>query len=162
MFVSTVTNATLLTKKKALQFLETCPNSALGFSIDAATRETYKAIRRVDAFDVVCKNILEYSQLRKAYPKTYLKLQHNINTLNVHEVVEMVRFAKKAEADVVEFNATVGYKTEILVNEGNWRMFAEAEEAAKIEAKKIGQEILFLTPLSLHYGRAAAAEAAAL
>jgi MoaA/NifB/PqqE/SkfB family radical SAM enzyme len=150
---STVTNATLLTKKTALRFLEACPLSGLGLSMDAASRETYKAIRRVDAYDVVCRNAIEFGKLRKDFPKNYLKIQNNLNTINVHEAVAMVRFAKEIGADEIEFCPTVGYRTEILVNETNWKSFAEAEWLAKEEASRIGQKITFLTPLALHFGR---------
>lgn len=152
---TTVTNGTLLNPKKLTQFLEYAPLSALTWSIDAATPETYKKIRRLDAFDLVYRNIISYSQLRKKFGNSEFKIQHNINTLNVDEVVDMVRFAREVGAEVLEFGVTysTGWIDEILVNESNWRRFADAEQAIRKEAERLGQYVEFLTPLSLEFGK---------
>lgn len=151
--VAMVTNGTLLNEAKIRKFLEFCPRNSLSFSIDAGTPETYRKIRRLDAYDVVVNNVATVSRLRKSRKDTFLKIQNNINMLNVHEVVEMVRVAKKTGADELELNPTGGHPAEILVSADNHRVFLEAQKLAVKEAKALGVKLSLLRPLDMGFSK---------
>ncbi len=51
--VSVISNGIVFDADKRRRFFERCPRSAAHFSVDAATRETYVKVRRLDAFDRV-------------------------------------------------------------------------------------------------------------
>jgi MoaA/NifB/PqqE/SkfB family radical SAM enzyme len=70
--------------------------SDLSFSIDAATKETYKKIRRRDSFHYVLQNICNYIRIRDelgSNEKHEVRIWNNINLLNVDEMVMMVEVA---------------------------------------------------------------------
>lgn len=150
--VTTVTNGILLNNAKLTKFLQRVPRVGIAWSLDAATPETYKKIRRLDVFDKICENIRQYSKVKSMRGQMEFKIQHNINTLNVHETVEMVRFAHSVDAEVLEFNVTgsTGHIDHILVNQQNCHIFKEAQLKAEAEAKKLGVRTIFLMPLDLN------------
>jgi hypothetical protein len=152
--VSTVTNGTLLNEKTLLRFLERCPRAHLSFSVDAGSPETYRRIRRLDAYPLVVKNIMRVSRLRKAFPCVVLRIQNNINTLNVHEIEEMVRVAARAEANEIEFQPTGGHPQDILVNAENYRLFSNAQALAYAVGKRLGVQVRFLRPLDMGFSAA--------
>lgn len=145
--LTTCTNGILLTSEKRKRFFASSKKSSLAISIDAATASTYKKIRRLDAFERVCENAIAFGRERNPELNQF-QLQHNINLLNLHEVGEMVRFGKEANADAVEFNPTGGHPPEILVNPSNRHLFQEAEEEIMIASKKYNQPVTLLRPLT--------------
>jgi hypothetical protein len=149
--VTTVTNGTVLREQKIDKFLDRCPRTYVSFSIDAATSETYKKIRRIDALNVVVKNLLYFSECRKRFPNLGLRIQNNINLINVSEVKEMVQLAAQAQVDEIEFNPTGGHPVEILPNEQNFQIFSDAQKIAELEAKRLGVKVVFLRPLDMGY-----------
>lgn len=146
-YITTVTNATVLTEKRMEDFLSRCPNSTLCVSIDAACSETYRKIRRLDAFERVTSNVLRFGQMRK--PGQSLRIQNNINLLNLGEVVGMVRFASEVGADSLELNPTEGGPKEIILNQENADRFYLAQCAAAVEAHALGLRLEFLRDLDL-------------
>jgi MoaA/NifB/PqqE/SkfB family radical SAM enzyme len=118
-------------------------------SVDAATSDTYRKIRRLNIWDTLVKNILHYGELRKAYPKALFRIQNNINLLNVHEVKGMVQMAAQAGVDSLELNPTGGNPVEFLVNPSNAHIFKKAEEDARQEAERLGLMLEILRPLDL-------------
>jgi hypothetical protein len=63
----------------------------------------------------------------------------------------MVQIGKSAGVDVVEFNPTSGFKTEILVNELNAKVFRRAHLEIIEEASRLGQKVEFIRPLDLGF-----------
>lgn len=146
--LSITTNATLFRKDVREQYLRRAPNSMTTFSLDAATPETFKAIRIFDCFEKVLENIYAFDQERNIN-KQFLRIHNNINIMNVHEVVQMCHIAHKARCNTLEFNSTNGFNHKILVNEKNCGIFAKAQQDIIEECQKLGQEVSFIRPLDL-------------
>ncbi len=146
--LSLTTNGTLFHKSVREQYLKRAPNSITNFSIDAASAETFKAIRIFDCFDKVLTNLYDFSNERNR-TKQFLRIHNNINIMNVHEVVEMVKIAHKANVEYVEFNPTNGFNTDILVNEANCGKFIKAQRDIIEECQKLGVPLNLIRPLDL-------------
>lgn len=149
--VTTTTNGILMKKENRAKWFQV-PRSVVVFSIDAATEPTFYKVRgRMDnVFELVVKHLHEYNAERDRHNQR-LKIHNNINLMNVHEVRGMVQMAKSAGVDVVEFNPTSGFFTEILVNQYNAQTFRRAHLEIVEEATKIGQKVEFIRPLDLGY-----------
>jgi len=146
--ISVTTNATILKEKLRKEYLQRAPNSITNFSLDAATPETFKAIRIFDCFNQVLENIYAFDRER-VREKQFIRIHNNINTMNVHEVRGMVHIAQKARAEYVEFNPTNGFNHKILVDPSNCGLFKKAEEEIVAECKKLNQPYKLLRPLDL-------------
>ena len=146
--ISVTTNATLLKESVRSRYLKRAPHSITNFSIDAATPETFKAIRIFDCFDKVLENMYAFDKER-VRERQFLRIHNNLNTMNVHEVVGMVHIAHKARAEYVEFNPTDGFNHKILVSEANCGKFAKAEQEIIEECHRLGQPYNLLRPLDL-------------
>lgn len=146
--VSTTTNGTLFKPSVRKHYLERCPKSITNFSIDAATPDTFKKIRIFDCFDKVIENLYAFNKER-VRSRQFLRIHNNINTLNVHEVVGMVRIARNADVEFVEFNPTDGFNQDILVNETNCGIFKRAQEDIIEECKRLKVPYNFIRPLDL-------------
>lgn len=146
--LSTTTNATLFKPSVRRRYLDRVPHSITNFSLDAATPETFKAIRIFDCFDNVLENLYAFNKER-IRPRQFIRLHNNINTMNVHEVVGMVRIAAQADAEYVEFNPTDGFNWPILVNEANCGLFKKAQEDIIAECKRLNVPYNFIRPLDL-------------
>lgn len=142
----THTNATLLTPRVLDQFFDAIRLSDLSFSIDAATAETFVKIRRLDAYDLVIKNIKNYMQHlsnNNIRHKHQTKIYNNINLLNVSEMEQMVQTAADLEVDQIWMLPThnqIGLVTldELTINKKNVHIFARNAEKAKIKAEQLG------------------------
>jgi len=151
--LTTYTNGTILNEKRIKKFMRV-PNHNLTFSIDAATPETYKKIRRINAFDKVVENLMICSELCQR-GKQYLQIHNNINTINLGEVVGMVELAAKARVSYIDFNPT--YLTDgICVNKDNVHLFKQAEKEIREAAKKLKISVAFMREsLTLDFEREA-------
>lgn len=146
--ISVTTNATIFKESVRKEYLKRAPNSITNFSIDAATPETFRAIRIFDCFDKVLENMYAFDKER-VREKQYLRVHNNINTMNIHEVVPMVYIANKAHAECVEFNPTNGFNHKILVDESNCGRFRKAQEDIIDACERVGQPFKMLRPLDL-------------
>lgn len=146
--ISTTTNGSIFKPAVRKHYLGRCPHSITNFSLDAATASTYKAIRILDCFDNILSNLYAFNKER-VRPKQFLRIHNNINTMNVHEVVDMVRIAAKADAEYVEFNPTDGFNWPILVNESNCGLFRKAQDDIIAECRRLKVPYNFLRPLDL-------------
>jgi MoaA/NifB/PqqE/SkfB family radical SAM enzyme len=146
--LSVTTNGTIFKKSIRQEYLKRAPHSITNFSIDAATPETFKAIRIFDCFEKVLENLYAFSKER-IRERQFLRIHNNINTMNVHEVIGMVRIAHKANVEYVEFNPTNGFNHKILVNENNCGKFAKAQQQIVEECEKLGVPYNFIRPLDL-------------
>lgn len=157
----TTSNASVFNSTRQKRFSELVNRSDIHFSIDAATPETFKAIRRSDLFSNVCDNIRSWCQERdrvKTEGRQHIvRLHNNINTLNVHEVVPMVRLAKEMGVDILTLLPTHNCGgshadlNQILVSQENWQVFAKAQQEAEQEARQIGLNLKFSRPLALAF-----------
>lgn len=146
--LSVTTNGTIFKKQIRKEYLKRAPHSITNFSIDAATPETFKAIRIFDCFEKVLENLYAFSNER-VRERQFLRIHNNINIMNVHEVVGMVRIAAKANVEYVEFNPTNGFNHKILVNETNCGKFAKAQRDIVEECQKLKVPYNFIRDLDL-------------
>jgi MoaA/NifB/PqqE/SkfB family radical SAM enzyme len=150
---STFTNGTVLTPERQRRLVDLCPELYVQISLDAATPETYREIRRLDLFDRAVAHIESFLKIRR--PGQFIRICNNINTKNVHECVEMVRQAKRLGVDGLTFNPTHNSgndRAEVLpylVNPGNAHLFRQAQRDAVAEASRIGMRIDFWRNLDL-------------
>lgn len=146
--ISVTTNATLFKESVRKEYLRRAPHSITNFSVDAATPETFKAIRIFSCFDQVWDRIFAFDRER-VRERQFIRIHNNINTMNVHEVKGMVQLAAKAHVEFVEFNPTNGFNHKILVNEDNCGLFAKAQQEIVEECEKLGVPYNFIRPLDL-------------
>jgi hypothetical protein len=146
--LSVTTNGMLLKKSVREQYLKRAPHSITNFSIDAATPQTFKAIRIFDCFEKVIENLYDFSKER-VRERQFLRIHNNINMMNVHEVLGMVDIAHKANVEYVEFNPTNGFNHKILVNETNCGLFAKAQRDIIERCEALGVPYNFIRPLDL-------------
>jgi wyosine [tRNA(Phe)-imidazoG37] synthetase (radical SAM superfamily) len=147
--VNTVSNGTVFTADRQKRFLDRCPSTSVSISVDAATSDTYRKIRRLNIWDTLVKNLRHYGELRKSYPKTHFRIQNNINLLNIKEIKAMVQMASEVGVDSLELNPTGGNPKEYIVNPSNAHLFRLAEEEARQEAQRLGLTLEILRPLDL-------------
>jgi len=146
--ISVTTNATLFKESVRREYLDRAPKSITNFSVDAATPETFKAIRIFDCFDKVWDNIYAFDAERTR-DQQFIRIHNNINLMNIHEVRGMVQLAAKAHVEYVEFNPTNGFNHKILVNEDNCGLFTRAEREIIEECELLGVQYNFIRPLDL-------------
>lgn len=157
----TFSNGSLFSEETMKKFAETVNKSAIYFSLDAATKETYLKLRRHDLFSVVVKNVrrwVNYSQRIEKTEKCHhiIGIYNNINFWNVHEVPDMVKMAHDLGVgkltlctthDMAGVNAEV---TAILPNQENAKIFVKAMDEAQSLAKSLRVNLDIFRPLDLH------------
>lgn len=159
--VWTTSNASVFDEQKQNRLLQLAEDTDIHFSLDAATPETFLKIRRSHTFHTCCKNIKSWCAKRDECKKNqtgkhFVRMHNNINTLNLHEVNDMVLMSKDMGIDLLVLLPTHdcggSHKSleSIIVNPQNYKRFLKAEESAKKLAESIGLEILFSRPLSLN------------
>ncbi len=104
--VTTTSNGTVFTPEKQLRWVNRVRSSGMGFSLDAATAETYVKIRRLNVFERVQDHLLHYTELVNAAPIHRFRIINNVNKLNAKEVYDMVAFASRTAAYEIEFQLT--------------------------------------------------------
>jgi len=148
-------NATLFGEKYQDLFLnEYTSKTCMGFSIDAATPETYIKIRRLDYYKTVVRNLEKYFNKVNNFEnkRDWSYVTYNINLLNLHEVEDMLRFGNNVGADKVQFTLTylpvegIALGKEYLCNEDNWQQFWEKQQRLEQLAKELKQRIEFYVP----------------
>jgi hypothetical protein len=144
---STCTNGIAFNAKRRQELIRRVPRASISFSIDAASAGVYRQIRRLDAYDLVIANLMAYA--REKPPESVLRIQNNLNRLNIHEAIGMVRTAAEARVSEIEFNPTGGFRTEIVVNEEWAATFKATQELITAEAKRLGVKVIFTRPLDL-------------
>lgn len=87
----------------------------LGFSVDAATEETYQKLRRGGNFNILIKNLKFASYLKRNKEINSIKLYFVIQRDNYREMPEFVKLGKSIDADYISFTRIrncVGYSNE--------------------------------------------------
>tara|TARA_Y100000034_G_scaffold134354_1_gene202539 strand:- start:89 stop:1186 length:1098 start_codon:yes stop_codon:yes gene_type:complete len=100
--VVTFTNGTIFGAKTRERWIHTVKKACVHFSIDAATPETYRQIRRLDFYETIKRNITAYGRQNVADHE--IRICHNINRLNFHELPKMVHEANEMGAHCLDFN----------------------------------------------------------
>lgn len=77
------------------------PFDFIRYSVDAATRETYKKIHGVDGWDRINENISRHSRLRDAGAKIEMGLAFLITPSNWQETAEFVEWAQQYKPDFI-------------------------------------------------------------
>ncbi len=159
---STYTNGSVFNYERRQRFIELCPNARLFFSLDAATPETYRRIRRLNLFERVLENIRNFVQERK--PTQGVEIANNLNLLNLDEVVQMVELADDLNVDAVQFNPTHDGGTtredfrELRVGPHNFERFAQAQQLISSRAAELHVQVIFVRPLDLNFSLLSRAE----
>ena len=153
-FVQFNSNGILLTEevsrnliKKGLKLID--------FSIDAASPETYKKIRRKD-FNLVVNNIKRLNEIKKELGVKHPDIKMNMTLMkeNLLEVVPFIELAKSLEAKTVHLGLLNPFKEYQIDNEGfifNYQeqmldtdseIFHKTIEEAQQKAEELGIELV--------------------
>lgn len=133
--------------------------SSIGFSIDAATPETYKKIRRLDFLPTIQRNLEKYfKKVHDLEPGRDTSFTaYNINLLNLHEMEDMLRFGNNIGVDKVQYTLTyisdegMALPKKLMCNEKNWELFWEMQQRVEQLAKELNQRVEFYYPFHKGY-----------
>jgi MoaA/NifB/PqqE/SkfB family radical SAM enzyme len=148
---TTNTNGTCLNEKLASRFFDETMYSDLSWSLDAATRDTHIKIRRLDALDLVVKNLKRWIELREDYGGKSchkVSIYNNINIINVNEMTQMVEMAVDIGVDYMIMLPTyeqdgIVKLGEMILCDKNVGVFKEESERAMERAKELGLDLLY-------------------
>lgn len=104
--VGVLTNGTILSKVY-LNSRE-CPIDTFSYiriSLDAATPETFKSIKKSDMFEKITTNISLLIKMRGANKRPRIGTKFLLNNINISEIEKMVMLAEKLGVDYVQFKA---------------------------------------------------------
>ena len=151
---TTNTNAICLVDRIVKKFFTEVYLSDISISLDAATPETYIKIRRVDAYDLILKNLKHYMELRDTNggsERHKIVIYNNINLINVHEMTMMVEAAYDlgiGKMIMLPTHDQCGQVQmgDLLLNPKNLKVFKKAAEAAWNRAEKLGVDLHYSKP----------------
>jgi MoaA/NifB/PqqE/SkfB family radical SAM enzyme len=111
-------NGLLLTEKASRSLIQKKLN-LINFSLDAATPETYRKIRRSD-FDLVIKNISRLSEIKKERGVKTPVIQINMTLMkeNQSEILLFLELARRVGAEIVHLGLLNPFKEYEVTNEG--------------------------------------------
>jgi radical SAM protein with 4Fe4S-binding SPASM domain len=141
--VGLTSNATMLNEETGVKLLDS-DLDFLYFSVDAATKQTYEAIRLGADFDSVMKNIGKFSKLRNSRGTGRPRLMMNfvIMRQNLHEIGAFASLAAELGIENVTYSHCLGAqsgKMEVADKD----MLAEQFEEAATVAERSGFNIYF-------------------
>lgn len=142
----TNTNGICFTEKTASRFFEETASSSLSWSLDAATPETHRKIRRLDAFDLIMTNLKRWMKMKNENHK--VSIYNSINLMNLNEMVGMVELASECGVNWITLLPTYnqGGETplgELILNEKNVKLFAEESIKARERANQLGVDLRY-------------------
>jgi len=128
-FTRCISNGMLLSGDKAKR-LSSGILDAITISFDGAKKETFESIRIGSDFDRICGNIHSFAELAKCNGKknTLITLGVTISTVNIRELPDIVRLARKLGADTVF--ACYAVTTPFMKREHS--LYSHMEEVAEI------------------------------
>jgi radical SAM protein with 4Fe4S-binding SPASM domain len=141
--VGLTTNATMLNQDTGIRLFDSGVNF-LYFSVDAATKKTYEAIRLGADFDSVIKNISQLSQSRSIRGMGIPRFMMNfvITQQNICEIRDFAALAKEVGVENVTYSHCLGVDSgEMELAEK--KILKEQFEAAKEVAAGTGLNIYF-------------------
>jgi MoaA/NifB/PqqE/SkfB family radical SAM enzyme len=83
----------------------------LFISVDAATEQTYKIVRRLGNFNQLLKNLHFISNLRKQRKINLLQARFVVQDLNFSEIPSFIKLFLKLRFDVIEFSKMINWST---------------------------------------------------
>lgn len=151
---TTNTNGTCLTERTTRSFFEQVDFSDISWSLDAATPETFRKIRRLNALPKIIDNLRRWATLREEFggrQRHQVSIYNNINLLNVHEMTQMVEMGAEIGVDRMLMlptydQAGVVELGELVLGPKNVRIFAEAADKAMRRAEQLGMELQYSKP----------------
>lgn len=146
-------NVTCFGERTQHRFLDEVKHSILQFSLDAGSAETYKKIRRLDAYDLVIKNLTLWMKNR-TFPNHKVVIWNNINMFNVHEMTEMVETAARLNVDKIIMLPThsqngVVNLGDLTLNRKNAGIFQANAEKAMLRSQKLGVLLEYPAPFNI-------------
>lgn len=153
----TNTNGICLKTNLIRRFFEETDWSDLAWSFDAATRETYRKIRRLDAFDRIVENLQSWLRLREEYggeQHHQVSIYNNINLLNVHEMSMMVELAARWGVHRMMMlptydQAGLVHLGELMLCKKNVDIFRVEAEKAQEQAQRLGIQLVYPKPFDV-------------
>ena len=148
---TTNTNGTCLNERLAKRFFDETTYSNLSWSLDSATPETHIKIRRLDAFDLVVKNLKRWLEMREDFGGKechHVSIYNNINIINIHEMTQMGEMAVDIGVESMVMLPTyeqdgIVQLGEMVLCDKNVGMFKEASEKAMARADELGMNLLY-------------------
>lgn len=121
-------------------------NAKIVFSIDGATRETYRKIRGVNAHEQIVNNIRNLVETRnkKESNEAVIGINATIQRDNAHEIFELYELAKVLKVDFIRFGLVHG-ETSVSINETNVPQILQAWKKLKNESEKTHTKV-FMSP----------------
>ena len=99
--ISVTTNGIALNRELSEAMLA-CGVTMLNISLNAATKETYRRLMQVDAFDSICQQIQDFSKLCREHGRgPQLQLSIPIMRCNAEELPLLIQFAHEVGAGAV-------------------------------------------------------------
>lgn len=154
---TTNTNVICLVERSTRKYFETIEFSDMNFSIDAASKETYQKIRRVDGYELILKNCRTFMKYRDANggPQRHqVILYNNINLINVHEMTQMVEVAADLGIDKLIMIPTHDQcgrvqMGDLLLNSKNIKVFKHNADVARRRAEELGVPLHYSKPFDV-------------
>ena len=148
---TTNTNGICLNENVANKFFSMVKKSDIAWSLDSANPETHMKLRRLDAYDLVIKNLKRWLQMRKDFggPQNHkVIIYNNINMLNVSEMTQMVEVAHEVGVDKMIMLPTTDQLGavqlgELILCEKNVKIFKHNAEKAMKKAQELGLSLLY-------------------
>jgi MoaA/NifB/PqqE/SkfB family radical SAM enzyme len=142
----TNTNGICFTEKIANKFLGETVHSSLAWSLDAATSETHRKIRRLDAFDLIMVNLKRWMKIKNDNHK--VSIYNSINLINLNEMVQMVELASECGVNWITLLPTYNQSGEtplgeLILNEKNVKLFKNESEKARKRADQLGVDLRY-------------------
>lgn len=107
-----LSNGTMFTRAKWDRFMAGRTSEvAVTFSIDAATEETYRVLRRGGHFEQLMENLKFASELRKTGRLGYFQISFVVQRKNYQEMPDFVRLGKELGVDKVFFTRILDWGT---------------------------------------------------
>lgn len=111
--IKILSNGTLITPEKWKKFYQGKEKSEIYMciSIDAATEETYRKLRRGGDFEKLCKNMIYLSKLRKSQEISYLQINFVVQRENYLEMEKFIEWGLELGVDKVFFTKVLNWGT---------------------------------------------------
>lgn len=142
--VNTTSNLTLLrTEERAIELIRS-DLDLINISIDAASPETYNAVRGEDFFDRILQGVrlLLRTKSKLNSPLPHTRISFVVNKANLHEVADFVRLAHNLGVDVAYFQilqlTEIDDRKEQLIAGVPYERFRQNLEEGKVIARRLG------------------------
>lgn len=137
-YIRILSNGTLFNEKNWKEFKKNKNGKILlTASVDAATKETYEAIRRNGNFDTLKANMAFAGELRRKGELAYLRMNFVVQKRNYKEMIDFVKWGLEIGADEVFFTKILNWGTFSADDFKEISMMEADGITAKPELKKI-------------------------